>query len=155
MSECIVYKVTYYLYLLSLVYLITTAFGKAIQCLAKIGDELYIEALRKGVRYFSMYGISYVAAGSHHCTLHLKEIILRGIYYTVSIVQSCTCQSIMLLNMLSNTFTSTNLQCNNFYYSLLYFTLYYVYAAVSEDCKFRSLSICQFLVLSEFLQQLQ
>ena len=28
---------------------ITVAFGKAIQCLAKIGEELYIEALAEGV----------------------------------------------------------------------------------------------------------
>lgn len=28
---------------------ITVAFGKAIQCLAKIGEELYIEALADGV----------------------------------------------------------------------------------------------------------
>ena len=30
---------------------ITPAFGKAIQCLSKIGEELYIEAQKEGVRF--------------------------------------------------------------------------------------------------------
>ena len=36
-----------------LVHLYFSAFGKAILCLSKIGDELYFEATTDGVRYYS------------------------------------------------------------------------------------------------------
>lgn len=42
------------LWVISQVSSINAVFGKAIQCLAKIGEELYIEALTKGVSYIMM-----------------------------------------------------------------------------------------------------
>lgn len=57
---------------------IIAAFGKAIQCLAKIGNELYIEALRKGVSF------SYLIGYMHYMQLN-TTVIRIGIYFNLSV----------------------------------------------------------------------